>query len=98
MSATETTHTIDIAEFEAFCRSKPEGETYSFGSCTNCALAQFGRSKYPDADIDAGARGFGNESFECELPAELHDVGKNPVIATPHTFSALADRLAELGR
>ncbi|MGX1096540.1 hypothetical protein [Amorphus sp. MBR-141] len=95
---TATTHTIDIPAFIEFCRSKPEGEKYSFGSCTNCALAQFGRSKYPNADIDAGAHGFGDESFECELPVELHDAEKNPVIAEPHTFSALADRLAELGR
>lgn len=92
---TETTHTIDIAEFEAFCRSKPGG---GYEGCRPlyCAIAQFLKAKYgvhdlnPDRPASYCVEGIGRiDASNVLVTAAYHE---------PHTFGALADRLAELGR
>lgn len=90
-----TTHTIDIAEFEAFCRSKPEGEGYEGYRAQVCAIAQFLRAKHGTDDVSPdGPVGYLVEGFGRIDASSVFE----QAIRQPHTFSALADRLAELGR
>jgi len=88
-----TTHQIDIREFEGFCRSKPEGEEYRYSSNLSCALAQFLTGTHPSSDVLVG----GDFATVDTDTFWISDALSLCVQSLPRTFSALADRLAELG-
>lgn len=75
------TKTFSVREFEAFCRGKGD-ERYDGGDEQVCALAQFG---HPNV--------VGRNLAQLGIP---WDVYRYSVLCGPHTFSALADRLAKI--
>ena len=92
---TPPAHTIDIAEFEAFCRGKPEGEAYDIEDECNCALAQFAMNKHPTITVKCGAWSYHTEGFSAVYEGDPRAFWEC-LSSSPHTFSALADRLASL--
>lgn len=92
---TKPARTIDIAEFEAFCRSKPEGEEYDPVDGEVCALAQFAKSLHSPKEVFAGFIGYDVDGQPfAEFPKGVDGAGV--ICSRPHTFSALADRLAAI--
>lgn len=74
-----------IAEFLAFCRSKPADEEYCFVNARACAIAQFGEATGRPHLVGLLSGG---------IPFGLCDI-VNP-LRGDHTFGALAERLEAL--
>jgi hypothetical protein len=79
-----------ITDFAAFCRGKGD-EEYDFDSVTQCAGAQFMRSKRSDF-AEFGADGWESTSGKWHSVPDVC----GQLIAAPQTFSALALRLEAL--
>lgn len=78
------TKQFDLAEFEAFCLSKPADEEYPNLNRDACALAQFG---FPGASLFNHAK--------LGIPSDVYAVAVYSSRG-PTTFSALASRLSRL--
>jgi hypothetical protein len=82
------TKQFDLAEFEAFCRSKPAGERYCFLDAQKCPATQFGRH----IGVISGRQ----TVYEHQELARLHHGVCEQLCESPATFSALADRLSRV--
>lgn len=87
---------IDLKDFLAFARSKPQDETYNGESNFECALCQYGRSLLGVEEILAGSRKFSilasNEEKDMwRLPEEFQP--KNELLSSRHSWGELASAL-----
>ena len=84
---------FSIAEFLAWCRTKPADEDYNYINSEECALAQFGRSTGRAELVGAGGTKLLSEWDE------LHEA-LNPIKTRPrvwgHTYGELVERLEAL--
>lgn len=88
---------INPYELLEFVQSKPRDEEYLFASVTDCALAQFGKFKFPDNFLCAGAHGvLLRDHSSHTLPNEFAYEGGQNIFIVSHTFGELADRLSAL--
>lgn len=55
MAKLTVTEIINIDELKAWLRTKPEEETYVYGNCLTCCMAQFAMSKHPGSSVMAGS-------------------------------------------
>lgn len=80
---------IDINEFLAFARTKHYGERYSYGSISNCPLAQFLQQKYPNARVSVGGYTYRINDNQYLLDPWLSE----QLHSEPHRWGALTRRL-----
>jgi hypothetical protein len=88
-----------IADVLQWARTKPADEVYNFGSCGNCAFAQFliasGHAQQPVVGgriADKGLVWFDGKGGTHYAPTEIGEA----VVGLPRNFGALADRLEAL--
>jgi hypothetical protein len=80
--------TFSVADFEAFCRSKPRDERYHVLDARRCPVTQFGRH--------IGVIGERQDLYQSPGLHRLHDPIFETLREQPKTFGALADRLSLL--